>query len=68
MLEAKAKDQGQRRQVFSKKEKKSQFFLIFQAIFKKKILKTFIQAIYKILTIQKNSAVVEPRTGQFSKT
>ena len=87
MLEAKAKDQGHKRQVLSKKKKKrsSQKFFrrspkkkkkkkkkvftkIFQAIStKKRFLKNFSSA-PKNFNNSKNTAVLEPRTGQFSKT
>ena len=82
MLEAKAKDQGHKAQVLSKKKKKV-FTKIFQAIYKKKkkgLHKNF-QAIStkkrfpknfssapQNFNIPKNSAVLEPRTGQFSRT
>ena len=83
MLEAKAKDQGHRAQVLSKKKKKKKDFTkIFQAISKKK--KVFTKIFQAISTkkrfpknfssapqnfnIPKNRAVLEPRTGQFSRT
>ena len=65
MLEAKAKDQGHKAQVLSKKKKKKVFTKIFQAISKKKGLKFFkrsprknafqkiFQPLHKILTFQK---------------
>ena len=71
MLEA--KDQEHKRNCSKKKKVFKKFFQtiskksskIFQGFFsKKRFLKFFFQAIYKILTIQKN-AVFEPRTGQF---
>ena len=87
MLEAKAKDQGHKAQVLSKKKKKKKkkvFKKIFQTISKKKKKKVFtkiFQAIStkkrfpknfssapQIFNIPKNSAVLEPRTGQFSRT
>ena len=102
MLEAKAKDQGHKAQVLSKKKKKKVFTKIFQAISKKKkkkkkkVFTKIFQAISKkkkkvftkifqaVFTkkrfpknfssdtqnfnIPKNRAVLEPRTGQFSRT
>ena len=105
MLEAKAKDQGHKAQVLSKKKKKKKkkvFTKIFQAISKKKkkkkkkgLHKNFsgdLQKKKKVFTkifqaistkkrfpknfstapqnfnFPKNSAVLEPRTGQFSRT
>ena len=90
MLEAKAKDQGHKAQVLSKKKKKKKkvFTKIFQAISKKKIKKKKKKVFTKIFqaistkkrfqknfstapqnfNIPKNSAVLEPRTGQFSRT
>ena len=63
MLEAKAKDQGHKAQVLSKKKKKKKVFTkIFQAIStKKRFPDNFSSA-------PQNSAVLEPRTGQFSRT
>ena len=82
MLEAKAKDQGHKAQVLSKKKKKKVFTKIFQAISKKK--KVFTKIFQAISTkkrfpknfstapqnfnFPKNTAVLEPRTGQFSRT
>ena len=97
MLEAKAKDQGHKAQVLSKKKKV--FTKIFQAISqkkkrssqkffrrspRKKKKKVFTKSFQAISTkkrfpknfssapenfnIPKNSAVLEPRTGQFSRT
>ena len=85
MLEAKAKDQGHKAQVLSKKKKKKT--KIFQAISKKKKKKkkkVFTKIFQAISTkkrfpknfstapqnfnFPKNSAVLEPRTGQFSRT
>ena len=82
MLEAKAKDQGHKAQVLSKKKKKKVFTKIFQAISKKK--KNFTKIFQAVFTekrfpenfstapqnfnIPKNRAVLEPRTGQFSRT
>ena len=88
MLEAKAKDQGHKAQVLSKKKKKKVFTKIFQAISqkkkKKKKKKVFTKNFQAISTkkrfpknfstapqnfnFPKNSAVLEPRTGQFSRT
>ena len=89
MLEAKAKDQGHKAQVLSKKKKKKKkkvFTKIFQAISKKKKKKkkVFTKIFQAISTkkrfpknfstapqnfnIPKNRTVLEPRTGQFSRT
>ena len=72
-LEAKdknARGQGQgpktQAQVLSKKKRSSQKF--FWRSPPKNVFQTIFQALHKILTIQKNSAVLEPRTGQFSRT
>ena len=79
MLEAKVKDQGHKRKC-SPEKKVFQFF--FQGIFKKeKIFKIFFLAIFtkngleKIFSADlqnfnhlKNRVVLEPRTGQFSRT
>ena len=83
MLEAKAKDQGHKRKCSPKKKKKV-FTKIFQAISKKKKKKVFTKIFQAISTKKrflnnfssapqnfnnsKNSAVLEPRTGQFSRT
>ena len=68
MLEAKAKDQGHKAKVLSKKKKKKMFTKIFQAISKKKkrssqkffkrsplknVFQKIFQALHKILTFQK---------------
>ena len=67
MLEAKAKDQGHKRKCSPKKKKKV-FTKIFQAIStKKRFLKNFSSASQNFNN-SKNSAVLEPRTGQFSWT
>ena len=84
MLEAKAKDQGHKHKVLSKKKKV--FTKIFQAISKEiKIKKRSSQKFFKWspqkkrfpkifssapqnFNNSKNSAVLEPRTGQFSRT
>ena len=55
MLEAKAKDQGHKRKCSPKKKKK------------KGLHKNFSSAPQN-LNISKNTAVLEPRTGQFSRT
>ena len=85
MLEAKAKDQGHKAQVLSKKKKKKVFTKIFQAISKKKKKKKVFTKIFQAVftekrfpenfssapqnfNIPKNRAVLEPRTGQFSRT
>ena len=74
MLEAKAKDQGHKRKRSPKKKKKVKkkkkkvFTKIFQAISsKKRFLKNFSSAPQNFNN-SKNSAVLEPRTGQFSRT
>ena len=68
MLEAKAKDQGHKRKCSPKKKKKKVFTKIFQAIStKKRFLKNFSSAPQNFNN-SKNSAVLEPRTGQFSRT
>ena len=82
MLEA--KDQGHKAQVLSKKKKKKKkvFTKIFQAISKKKkVFRKIFQAIStkkrfpknfssapQNFSIPKNTAVLELRTGQFSRT
>ena len=87
MLEAKAKDQGHKAQVLSKKKKKKGlhknfsgdlqkkkkkvFTKIFQAISTKKPKKRFpknFSTAPQNFNFPKNSAVLEPRTGQFSRT
>ena len=69
MLEAKAKDQGHKRKCSPKKKKKKKVFTeIFQAIStKKRFLKNFSSAPQNFNN-SKNSALLEPRTGQFSRT
>ena len=62
MLEAKAKDQGHKAQVLSKKK----FF--FQAISTKKRFPKNFSSAPQNFNIPKNSAVLEPRTGQFPRT
>ena len=82
MLEAKAKDQEHKRKCSPKKKKKKVFTKVFWAISKKK--KVFTKNFQAISTKKrfpksfssaprsfnnsKNSAVLEPRTGQFSRT
>ena len=66
MLEAEAKDQGHKAQVLSIKKKV--FTKIFQAISTKKRFPKNFSSAPQNFNIPKNSAVLEPRTGQFSKT
>ena len=83
MLEAKAKDQGHKAQVLSKKKKKNfsgdlqkkkkkkkkkVFTKIFQAISTKKPFPKNFSTAPQNFNFPKNSAVLEPRTGQFSRT
>ena len=82
MLEAKAKDQGHKAQVLSKKKKKNfsgdlkkkkkkkkkVFTKIFQAISTKKRFPKNFSTAPQNFNFLKNSAVLEPRTGQFSRT
>ena len=86
MLEAKAKDQGHKAQVLSKKKKKGLhknfsgdlqkkkkkkkkvFTKIFQAISTKKRFPKNFSTAPQNFNIPKNSTVLEPRTGQFSRT
>ena len=83
MLEAKAKDQGHKAQVLSKKKKKKGlhknfsgdlqkkkkvFTKIFQAISTKKRFPKNFSTAPQNFNFPKNSAVLEPRTGQFSRT
>ena len=84
MLEAKAKDQGHKAQVLSKKKKKGLhknfsgdlqkkkkkkvFTKIFQAVFTKKRFPKNFSTAPQNFNFPKNSAVLEPRTGQFSRT
>ena len=86
MLEAKAKDQGHKAQVLSKKKKKGLhknfsgdlqkkkkkkkkvFTKIFQAISTKKRFPKNFSTASQNFNFPKNSAVLEPRTGQFSRT
>ena len=69
MLEAKAKDQGHKAQVLSKKKKKkrsSQKF--FKRSPRKNAFQKFFSTAPQNFNFPKNSAVLEPRTGQFSRT
>ena len=70
MLEAKAKDQGHKAKVLSKKKKKKKkvFTKIFQAISTKKRFPKNFSTAPQNFNFAKNSAVLEPRTGQFSRT
>ena len=77
MLEAKAKDQGHKAQVLSKKKKKKGLHKnfsgdlqkkIFQAISTKKRFPKNFSTAPQNFNFPKNSAVLEPRTGQFSRT
>ena len=70
MLEAKAKDQGHKAQVLSKKKKKKKkvFTKIFQAISTKKRFPKNFSTAPQNFNFPKNSAVLEPRTGQFTRT
>ena len=81
MLEAKAKDQGHKAQVLSKKKRSLQKFFRRSPKKKKKVFTKIFQAISTKIrfpknfssapqnfNIPKNRAVLEPRTGQFSRT
>ena len=78
MLEAKAKDQGHKCKCSPKKglhknflgnlQKKGLQKKILGDLQKKCIFQKIFQALYKLFTTQKKSAVLEPRTGQFSRT
>ena len=82
MLEAKAKDQGHMRKCSPKKKRKSLhknflgdlqkkkkvFTKIFQAISTKKRFPKNFSSASQNFNSSKNSAVLEPRTGQFSRT
>ena len=80
MLEAKAKDKGHKRKCSPKKEKvfknffqtiskkKKVFTEIFQAISTKKRFPKNFSSTPQNFNNSKNSAVLEPRTGQFSRT
>ena len=66
MLEAKAKDQGHKRKYFPKKKKA--FTKNFQAISTKKRFPKYFSSAPRNFNNSKNSAVLKPRTGQFSRT
>ena len=66
MLEAKAKDQGHKRKCSPKKKKV--FSKIFQAISTKKRFPKIFSSAPQNFNNSKNSAVLEPRTSQFSRT
>ena len=81
MLEAKAKDQGHKRKCSPKKKekvfaklflaipkKKKVFTKIFQAISTKKRFPKNFSSATQNFNNSKNTAVLEPRTGQFSRT
>ena len=82
MIEAKAKDQGHKRKcstkkkrspqkffkAISKKTKKKVFTKIFQAISTKKRFPKNFSSAPQNFNNSKNNAVLEPRTGQFSRT
>ena len=76
MLEAKAKDQGHKRkkkrslQKFFRRspKKKKVFTTIFQAISTKKRFPKNFSSAPQNFNNSKNTAVLEPRTGQFSRT
>ena len=69
MLEAKAEDQLRTQaQVLSKKTKKKVFTKIFQAISTKKRFPSNFSSAPQNFNNSKNSAVLEPRTGQFLRT
>ena len=67
MLEAKAKDQGHKRKCSPEKNKKV-FTKIFQAISTKKRFPNNFSSAPQNFNNSKNTAVLEPRTGQFSRT
>ena len=67
-LEAKdknARGQGERQQVFSEKKDFQKFF---QVISKKIGLQKFFSRDLQNFNVSENNAVLEPRTGQFSRT
>ena len=66
MLEAKAKDTSA--SALQKKKKKKVFTKIFQAISTKKRFPKNFSSAPQNFNNSKNSAVLEPRTGQFSRT
>ena len=65
MLEAKAKDQGHKRKCSPKKKV---FTKLFQAISTKKRFPKYFSSAPQNFNNSENSAVLEPRTGQFSRT
>ena len=65
MLEAKTKDQGHKCKCFPKKDLKNFFSVDLQ---KKNGLKKHFSADLQNFNHSKNSAVLEPRTGRFSRT
>ena len=65
MLEAKAEDQGHKCKCFPKKKGLKNFFLVDP---QKNGLETHFSADLQNFNHSKNSAVLEPRTGQFSRT
>ena len=65
MIEAKAKDQGHKRKCSTKKKI---FTKIFQAISTKKRFPNNFSSALQNFNNSKNTAVLEPRTGQFSRT
>ena len=67
MLEAKAKDQEHKR-LCSPKKKKKVFTKIFQAISTKRRFPKNFSSAPQNFNNSKNTAVLEPRTGQFSRT
>ena len=68
MLEAKAKDQGHKAQVLSKKKKKKGLHKNFSGDLHEKTLSKNFSTAPQNFNFPKNSAVLEPRTGQFSRT
>ena len=68
MLEAKAKDEGHKRKCSPKKKKRKVFTKIFQAISTKKRFPKNFSSASKNFNNSKNTAVLEPSTGQFSRT
>ena len=65
MLEAKAKDQGHKCKCFPKKKGLKNFFCI---DLQKNGLEKHFSADLQNFNHSKNSAVLDPRTGQFSRT
>ena len=66
MLEAKAKDQGHKCKCFPKEKGLKIFFSV--DLQKKNGLEKHFSADLQNFNHSKNSAVLEPRTGQFSRT